>query len=461
MLKPFNPEDEVSTADARIHAKVAVLRTIQRMYYSAELQSLREKLTTPRCSKIRKLCPEIDKDGLLRVGGRLNNSLLPHEGRRPIILTGGEPLVRKLIRRIHWMEGHVGRNHVVSSLRERYWVTGVTVAVKQVLKDCVLCKKYQARLQTQKMGNLPIDRISATRAFENSGVDYFGPLEVKISGRLYKRYGVLFSCNYTRAIHLELTRKLDTQSCLLAISHFTNRRGRPRKLRSDNGSNLIGASKELKQDLLKLNKELRLQEKLAKEEIDWEFNPPLASHFGGHYERQIRSVRKILYGLMNKQRLDEEEMQTVMVKAEWIMNSRPLTACSAADTSVVAITPNHLMGLNTVETDTSVTEESDMYRGRWKRVNYVTDQIWKQFNKLYVLSLQERNKWQDAKSDLQQDDIVVLQDTSVGRAYWPVGRIVNIHKGSDGHVRSCEVRTQNGTYRRPITKLAKLLEAED
>ncbi|XP_064631613.1 uncharacterized protein LOC135489914 [Lineus longissimus] len=348
MLKPFNPEDEVSTADARIHAKVAVLRTIQRMYYSAELQSLREKLTTPRCSKIRKLCPEIDKDGLLRVGGRLNNSLLPHEGRRPIILPGGEPLVRTLIRRIHWMEGHVGRNHVISSLRERYWVTGVTVAVKQVLKDCVLCKKYQARLQTQKMGNLPIDRISAIRAFENSGVDYFGPLEVKISGRLYKRYGVLFSCNYTRAIHLELTRKLDTQSCLLAISRFTNRRGRPRKLRSDNGSNLVGASKELKQDLLKLNKELRLQEKLAKEEIDWAFNPPL-----------------------------------------------------------------------------------------------------------------ERNKWQDAKSDLQQDYIVVLQDTSVGRAYWPVGRIVNIHKGSDGHVRSCEVRTQNGTYRRPITKLAKLLEAED
>ena len=461
LLRSRNSSDQIPLADTRRQARFAVIKAIQRKYYGDELQSLRRNQTVSKGSKLRNLCPEIDQDGILRVGGRLNNSLLPHEGKHPIILPGAEPLVRKLIRRTHCMEGHVGRNHVISSLREQYWITGMTTAVRKVLNDCVYCKKYQARLETQKMGNLPMDRISATRAFENSGVDYFGPLRVKVGYNYQKRYGVLFSCNYTRAIHLEVSRTMDAQSCLMAISRFMNRRGRPKKLRSDNGTNLVGACKEMKQNLLKMNKQLQIEGKLAKEEIEWTFNPPQASHFGGHYERQIRSVRKILYGLVNRQTLTEEELQTVMVKAEWIMNSRPLTSTSSSDKSVVAITPNQLMGLNTVETDTSLTEEGDLYRGRWRRVNYVTEQFWKQFNRLYVTTLQQRHKWQDPKAGLKENDIVVVQDNSVGRAYWPVGRIIKIDPSRDRRARSCQVKTQNGIYARPITKLARLIQAED
>ncbi len=115
----------------------------------------------------------------------------------------------------------------------------MTTAVKKVLKKCVLCHKYQARLESQKMGSLPKDRISAERAFENVGMDYFGPLNIAVGRKEEKRYGVVFSCNYTRAVHLEVARRLDTQSCLMAISRFINRRGRPKILRSDNGTNLV------------------------------------------------------------------------------------------------------------------------------------------------------------------------------------------------------------------------------
>ena len=141
---------------------------------------------------------------------------------------------------------------------------------------------------------------------------------------------------------------------------------------------------------------------------------------GGHYERQIRSVRKILYGRENRQTLTDEELETVMIKVEWIMNSRPLTTKSGEDTSVVAITPNHLMGIRTVETDVTLTTEDDQYRGRWKRVNHVTGQVWKQFHREYVLTLQQIHKWQDQKPDLVVNDIFLMQDSSLGRAYWPM-----------------------------------------
>ena len=285
------------------------------------------------------------------------------------------------------------------------------------------------------MGTLPKDRVLATRAFEHAGLDYFGPLHVMIGRGKEKRYGVLFSCNYTRAIHLEIARRLDTPSCLMAISRFVNRRGRSKTFRSDNGTNLVEACKEMKQDLLKMNKVLQI------------------SQMGGQYERQIRSVQKNLYGLVNRQTLTDEELETVMIKVEWIMNSRPLTTTLGEDTSVVAIMPNHLMGIRTVETDVTLATEHDQYRGWWKRVNHVTGQVWKQFHSEYVLTLQQRHKWQDQKPDLVVNDIVVVQDGSLGRAYWPMGRIIRIDPSRD-------VRTQNGIYTRPITKFAKLIKPE-
>ena len=110
-------------------------------------------------------------------------------------------------------------------------------------------------------------------------------------------------------------------------------------------------------ELLKINNELVVRDKLEREEIESIFNPPQASNMGGHYERQIRSIRKVLYGLANKQTLTKEGLQTGMVKAAWIMNSRPLTTTSSEDPTVVAITPNHLMGIRTVETDTTPSPE--------------------------------------------------------------------------------------------------------
>ncbi len=130
--------------------------------------------------------------------------------------------------------------------------------------------------------------------FSDVGVDYFGPLEVKRGRSLLKRYGVLFTCLTSRAVHLEVAHTLNTDSCINAVQRFVCRRGPVSSLMSDNGTNFTGANKELKQSLAALNNG-KIQGALIQDGIKWSFNTPAASHQGGIWERLIRSVKQALF----------------------------------------------------------------------------------------------------------------------------------------------------------------------
>ena len=96
------------------------------------------------------------------------------------------------------------------------------------------------------MANLLVECLEANLPpFTNVGMDYFGPLMVKRGRAEVKRYGVIFTCLVSRAVHLEVASSLDTDSAINAIRRFTARRGPVKHMRSDNGTNLVGAEKEL------------------------------------------------------------------------------------------------------------------------------------------------------------------------------------------------------------------------
>lgn len=149
---------------------------------------------------------------------------------------------------------HSGRNYVLSKLRENFWVTHASAAVRKILSKCVFCRKYKGKLCQQKMADLPRERITPDLPpFTNVGVDYFGPIEVKHGRSYIKRYGVIFSCMASRAIHIEVAHSLDTDSCISAIRRFMCRRGPVSHFRSDNGTNFTSAEKELKKAIADLN----------------------------------------------------------------------------------------------------------------------------------------------------------------------------------------------------------------
>ena len=179
-------------------AEKAIIVFCQRQRYPDEVAHLK-KVTRigkalNRQNNIYKLDPVLD-EGLLRVGGRLNKSAMPDEAKRPMILPKDHHICILLLRHIHENFGHAGRNHILSTLRQQYWIVNANSTACKVLTKYVICKRTRGRMGEQKMADLPKVRLRADLPpFSNVGVDYFGPFEVRRGRSLVKRYGVLFTC---------------------------------------------------------------------------------------------------------------------------------------------------------------------------------------------------------------------------------------------------------------------------
>jgi hypothetical protein len=219
---------------------------------------------------------------------------------------------------------------------------GASSIIKTITSKCVLCLKHKGKALEQKMADLPVDRVTPDEPpFTRVGMDYFGQIEVKHGRNVLQRYGVIFMCLASRAVHLEVAYSLDTDACINAIRRLNARRGPIKLIWSDNGTNFVGANKQLQQEVGKFNQS-RLSNALQLENIKWEFNPPAGSHFGGVWERLIRSMRKILFCLLKEQnvRLNDESLQTLFCEMEAILNGRPITKCSDDPKDLEALTPN-------------------------------------------------------------------------------------------------------------------------
>ena len=312
------------------------------------------------------------------------------------------------------------------------------------------------------MGDLPESRVVPDLpAFSHVGADYFGPIEVKRGRATVKRYGVLFTCFTSRATHLEVAYSLDTDSCINAIRRFIARRGTVKSIRSDNGTNLVGAERELRTSMEQWNQQ-KISRYLHQSGIKWEFNPPSASHFGGVWESLIRVVRKIMYSLLHEQvlHMDDEGLQTLLCEVENIMNSRPISSVSNNPDDLDALTPNHLLHLQPDRSlPCGIFSKSDCYvRRRWRQIQYLADVFWKRWHLQYLHLLQERQKWYKPTRNIKIGDIVMLVDNH--RNSWIIGRILSTTVDKKGLVRVVKVQTPHGVFSRPIHKLSLILEAD-
>ena len=193
------------------------------------------------------------------------------------------------------------------------------------------------------MANLPKERLTPENPpFTSVSVGYFGPLYVQLGRSHVKRYGCVFTCFTTRAVHIEVTSSLDTDSFINALRRFISLRGNPSSVCSDNGSNFRAGEQELRTAIGDWNQRA-ICEFLRLKNISWKFNPPYASHMGGVWERVIRSFRKILTALLGKQLVNEEMLRTLMAEVQGILNSRPLTPVSKDPKDLEPLTPNHLL----------------------------------------------------------------------------------------------------------------------
>ena len=294
-------------------AEESIIRCVQKVAFKTEYDLLHKDVkirgrAVPKTSSIYRLDPFMDpQSGLLKVGGRLSKACIEQPVMHPVLLPRKGHVSTLIIRDAHVKVAHAGRNHVMSKVREQYWVISTNSSVRRVLRQCVTCRKLRDPIMDQKMADLPADRVTPAPPFTNTGIDFFGPQIVKEGRKQLKRYGVLFTCLSSRAIHIETANSLDTSSFINALRRFVARRGNVRKIRCDNGTNFHGAERELRVALQEMSED-HIRDFTLKAGIDWSFNPPAASHMGGVWERQIRTVRKVLAPLLKEygERLDDE-----------------------------------------------------------------------------------------------------------------------------------------------------------
>ncbi|XP_062710030.1 uncharacterized protein LOC134288640 [Aedes albopictus] len=278
-------------------ATLKIIWNVQREAFADELHMLQHNKT--KKSKFLQLAPFLDSDGLLRVGGRLKHTKLPFHRKHQLLLPPGHHVTRILIESLHKEHLHVGQQGLLAMVRQRYWAIRGPIYIKQ--------GRRQARV---------------------------------------KAYIAVFICMSTKAIHLEVASDLTTEAFLATLQRFVGRRGTPEELHSDNATNFCGAQSELT-ELYELFKQQQTATKINAfcdaKEIQWSFIPPRSPNFGGIWEAGVKAAKSLLKKVLCETSLSYEELTTVVVQIEAILNSRPMTQLTCDPNDLTALTPAHFL----------------------------------------------------------------------------------------------------------------------
>ncbi|KAI3351066.1 hypothetical protein L3Q82_005633 [Scortum barcoo] len=373
-----NKSNDLTTVTERERAEHHVVKDLQRKAYREELHLLSKGNSLPSHSELYSLDAFLDKDGVLRVGGRLRHSSLPESIKHPAIIPKG------------------------------YHIT------KMIIAHCHERTKHQLS---------------------------------------------------SRAIHLEMLNDMSTDSLINGLRCFISIRGTIRQIKSDQGSNFVGAKNEFKEALKELDAD-RLTAFLAEKQCDFSMNAPYSSHVGGVWERQIRTVRGILRSTLalSPSRLNDASLRAFFYEAMAIVNGRPLTVDNLSDPhSLEPLTPNHLLTLKSskVLPPPGVFVREDMYgKKRWRHVQYLAEQFWSRWRKEYLTNIALRQRWHKPRRNLQVGDIVILKAEDVHRNEWRMGNVSGTIAGNDGLVRRVKVCLGDKQLAKKGERLGKLLEVE-
>ena len=276
-------------------SEILILKTFQDSCFADEIKVLKEeaevlrdktstkrkRLRLKRTSSLYRLDPFFDQNGLVRVGGRLEKmEEFAEDVKHPVILPRKGHIMELIIRNAHEKTAHAGHGLTLNELRSCYWILNGNSAVRYLISKCVKCGRQRASAGKLKMADLPKERLTEAPPFTYCGVDYFVPCLIKEGRKVLKMYGALIICFVSRAIHIETANSLETDSFLNALRRFIARRGPVREIRSDQGTNFVGAENELKLALQEMDSE-KIKGYLKRNAdadwmITWKRNPPAA-----------------------------------------------------------------------------------------------------------------------------------------------------------------------------------------
>ncbi|XP_055543329.1 uncharacterized protein LOC129728883 [Wyeomyia smithii] len=265
----------------------------------------------------------------------------------------------------------------------------------------------------------------------------------------------------TKAVRLEAVSSLTTDAFFASLKRLIGRRGLIQQLHSDNATNFKGAQHELHEIFRQFQDQQacgQIHQFCQEREIEWHFIPPYAPEFGGLWEATVKSVKTHLKRVVGNAKLTFEELATVLVEIEAILNSRPLFTTSRDPTDPQVITPAHyLIGRPLIALSEHSLEDIKVTRlDRWQHLQLMREHFWRSWSRDYLSTLQPRKKNHRTMPNLRPGMIVLMQEKNLPPLCWKLGRITAVFPGEDGLVRAVNVFVDGATYRRPITKISVL-----
>ncbi|KAI4472723.1 hypothetical protein M0802_016545 [Mischocyttarus mexicanus] len=455
-ISPLNPADLEK-------AKLFWIRKTQEAYFAPELKSLAAGQSLHKRHVLSRLTAFVDRVGILRVGGRLQNSQLDEDSKHPAILPRQSKFTQLVISDAHARTMHGGTQLTLAYIRRTFWIIGGRAPVKSFMKDCITCARIRGVRAHQFMAPLPTSRVTPSLVFETTGLDYAGPVSLKTfqgrGAKSFKGWIAVFVCFSTSAVHLEVVSDYSTEGFLKAFRRFASRRGIPKTLRSDCGTNFQGADAQLKELFSTATKEsLRIQRLLANDGTKWIFNPPGAPHMGGKWEAAVKSIKYHLQRTISDTLFTFEDFSTFLAQVEAVLNSRPLSSLSEDPDDLSALTPGHFIrgeALTTIP-EPSLTDISDSRLSHFQRIQERFQQFWKRWSAECLQAHQTTSKWQTSQDTIKKGSLVLISDERFPPSKWPLARVIELHPGKDGLCRIVTVKTATSTITRPIVKLVPL-----
>ena len=353
-----------------------------------------------------------EKERVIRVGGRLKHCPLSYDNNHPVLLPTEHIISKLVIKDAHNHVRHAGRERTLCETRRKYWIPRGRNLVKQVVKNCVTCRKLRQYPHTTLLADLPPERLKVfSPPFSVTGVDLFGLFFLKYGrNKKKKSWGALFTCATVRAIHLEIVDDLSSEAFLHALRRFAAYHGWPNTIISDNGTSFVGCESELKK-LMQESKE-KVKEFVMAHKVRCKFNTPLSPHQGGFFESMIKQAKKVLRVTVGEQVLKWNEMATVFAEVKCLVNSRPLGYPSNDPNDLQPISPNHFV-LGRAEIPQGPFRETKNSRKRFEFVQALVQQFWNRFHREYLQSLMRRVKWRTKERQFKVGDVVLMVDSNV------------------------------------------------
>lgn len=459
-----NQSDVLNTSELEA-AERFWIRYVQGVEFANVIDGVRKNKSFSCESSMASLNPYLDEHNILRVGGRLGQSNLDLDQKHQIILPQKNTLTQLIISDVHNSSLHGGVNLMLNILRQKYWIVGARSLLRKFIFKCMVCWRQKKQVAKQIMGNLPAARVIPSRPFLTAGVDFAGPIVLRVSkgrsNKTMKGYISVFVCFVTKAVHLEPVSELTSKAFLAAFHRFTARRGRCIDLYSDCGSNFVGA-RNVMYELSELWKSDEhnsvVKNSLVNCGTNWHFIPAGSPHFGGLWEAAVKSVKHHLRRVIGSTMLNFEELSTLLAEIEACLNSRPLCPLSDDFQDLEALTPAHfLIGeptLNVSERDYQTTPLNRL--DRWQLVQRLNQHFWSRWHVEYLSSLQPRTKWMKEQTNICVGALVLIKDERLPPSKWLLARVTETHPGDDGKVRAVTLKYNTGVTRRTIAKICPL-----